>query len=378
VTTFVLVHPAWVGRWCWRKLVPLLRVHGHEVHMPTLTGLGERAHLAHPGNDLHVHITDIVNVLVYEDLHSVVLLGTSSAGMVITGVAEQAPERIGHLVYLHAFVPDDGQCLLDLVPPDRRAAMEAQVESEGDGWLLPRFDAAPWDQFVPQAWQVIDRPTWPGCWPGCAPPRSASSRRRSGSATRRPGSFPGPTSAAPAGHTPGSTDTRRPRNKPPGGGSTNSTAPTCPTSPATKNSRPCCQNVSTGDRWLINGAEFWSLARSAYGEKSDWDVPTSGLILPLGVVECAARHRSSVAVARRSNAVAGFMPRRAPDDDSLVSVTAGSAQKSAAGQDPRFSGDTADEVEFSCRSPGIGQRHRRPDAHLLKIQHDYDRAHHRS
>jgi pimeloyl-ACP methyl ester carboxylesterase len=156
VTTLVLVHPAWLGGWCWRKLVPLLRVHGHEVHTPTLTGLGERAHLAHPGIDLHVHVTDIVNVLVYEDLHGVVLLGTSSAGMVITGVAEQVPERIGHLVYLDAFVPDDGQSLLDLVPADRRAAMEAQVESEGDGWLLSRFAAAPWDQFVPQAWQVTD------------------------------------------------------------------------------------------------------------------------------------------------------------------------------------------------------------------------------
>jgi pimeloyl-ACP methyl ester carboxylesterase len=156
VTTLVLVHPAWLGGWCWRKLVPLLRVHGHEVHTPTLTGLGERAHLAHPRIDLHVHVTDIVNVLVYEDLHDVVLLGTSSAGMVITGVAEHVPERIGHLIYLDAFVPDDGQCLLDLVPADRRAAMEAQVESEGDGWLLPRFAATPWDQFIPQAWQVTN------------------------------------------------------------------------------------------------------------------------------------------------------------------------------------------------------------------------------
>lgn len=152
----VLVHPAWFGGWCWRKLVPLLRAHGHEVHTPTLTGLGERAHLAHPGIDLDVHITDIVDVLACDDLHSVVLLGNSSAGMVITGVAERVPERISQLVYLDAFVPEDGQCLLDLVPPDRRAAMQAQVDTEGGGWLLPRFAAAPWDQFVPQAWQVTD------------------------------------------------------------------------------------------------------------------------------------------------------------------------------------------------------------------------------
>jgi pimeloyl-ACP methyl ester carboxylesterase len=157
MATFVLVHPAWLGGWCWRKLVPLLRAHGHEVHTPTLTGLGERAHLAHPGIDLQVHIEDVVNMLSCEDLHGVVLLGNSSGGMVITGVAEQAPARIGQLVYLDAFVPEDGQCLLDLVPPDRRAAMEAQVETEGGGWLLPRFAAAPWDQFVAHAWQVTDR-----------------------------------------------------------------------------------------------------------------------------------------------------------------------------------------------------------------------------
>jgi pimeloyl-ACP methyl ester carboxylesterase len=156
VATFVLVHPAWLGGWCWGKLVPLLRAHGHEVHTPTLTGLGERAHLAHPGIDLQVHITDVVNMLGCEDLLDVVLLGNSSTGMVITGVSERVPERVGQLVYLDAFVPEDGQCLLDLVPPDRRAAMQAQVETEGDGWLLPRFAAAPWDQFVPQAWQVTD------------------------------------------------------------------------------------------------------------------------------------------------------------------------------------------------------------------------------
>ena len=156
MATFVLVHPAWLGGWCWRKLVPLLRAHGHEVHTPTLTGLGERAHLAHPGIDLKVHITDVVDVLAYEDLHNVVLVGSSSAGMVITGVAEQVPDRISQLVYLDAFVPDDGQCLLDLVPPDRRAAMEALAETEGDGWLLPRFASAQWDQFIPEAWQVTD------------------------------------------------------------------------------------------------------------------------------------------------------------------------------------------------------------------------------
>ena len=156
MATFMLVHPAWLGGWCWRKLAPLLREPGHQVHTPTLTGLGERAHLAHPGVDLATHIEDIVNALVFEDVDDVILVGSSSAGMVIAGVAERVPGRIARLVYLDAFVPADGQCLLDLVTTDRRPAMEALVESEGEGWLLPRFAAAPWPEFIPRAWQVTD------------------------------------------------------------------------------------------------------------------------------------------------------------------------------------------------------------------------------
>ena len=156
MSRFVLIHPAWFGGWCWRKLVPLLEAEGHEVHTPTLTGLGERAHLAHRGVDLHTHITDIVEVLEFEDLHEVVLGGNSSAGMVITGVAERVPDRIAELVYIDAFVPEHGQCLIDLVPPDRRAAMEVLVETEGDGWLLPRFAPPPWEQFVQRSWEVTD------------------------------------------------------------------------------------------------------------------------------------------------------------------------------------------------------------------------------
>src|SRR5688572_5168403 len=106
----VLVHPSWLGGWSWRKLVPFLAGAGHEVHTPTLTGLGERAHLASHDVDLGTHIADVVNTLVYRDLTDVVLVGNSSAGMVITGVAEEVPERIAELVYLDAFVPSDGQC----------------------------------------------------------------------------------------------------------------------------------------------------------------------------------------------------------------------------------------------------------------------------
>jgi pimeloyl-ACP methyl ester carboxylesterase len=124
--------------------------------VPTLTGLGERAHLANPDVSLKTHIDDIVNVLVFEDLDAVTLVANSSGGTVITGVAEQAPERLERVVYLDAFVPADGQSTSDLVAPDRWATMDQLVQSEGDGWLLPRFSPAPWEPFVRDAWQVTD------------------------------------------------------------------------------------------------------------------------------------------------------------------------------------------------------------------------------
>lgn len=156
MATFVLVHPAWFGGWCWRKLIPLLRTQGHTVHTPTLTGLGERAHLANRGVGLETHVGDVVNVLGFEDLHDVILVGNSSAGAVITAVAGRAPERIHQLVYLDAFVATDGQSLVDLIPLDRRHAMQQLVEQEGDGWLLPRFAPPPWEKFVPETWQITD------------------------------------------------------------------------------------------------------------------------------------------------------------------------------------------------------------------------------
>ena len=121
--TFVLVHGAWHGGWCWRFVRDLLEKSGHRVHAPSLTGLGERKHLARPDIDLDTHIADIVSLLEMEDLSDVVLVGHSYGGMVITGVADRAPERIGRLVYLDAFVPEDGKCTLDYVVPERAARM---------------------------------------------------------------------------------------------------------------------------------------------------------------------------------------------------------------------------------------------------------------
>src|SRR3954466_2877755 len=126
--TFVLVHGAWHGGWCWRKLTPLLRAAGHQVFTPTLTGLGDRAHLLSADVDLTTHIKDIAAVLEYEDLRDVVLVGHSYAGMVIAGVAEKAGARLAQLVYLDAFLPEDGKSVKDYagVPPTR-----------ADGWRMP-------------------------------------------------------------------------------------------------------------------------------------------------------------------------------------------------------------------------------------------------
>ena len=135
-TTFVLVHGAWHGGWSWKKLAPLLREAGHEVFTPTLTGLGERRHLATAATTLDTHIQDVIGVLEYEDLRDVVLVGHSYAGMVITGVMDKAAERLAQVVYLDAFLPDDGKSLNDYVPAFV-AGYEESVRTTGDGWRLP-------------------------------------------------------------------------------------------------------------------------------------------------------------------------------------------------------------------------------------------------
>jgi pimeloyl-ACP methyl ester carboxylesterase len=109
MATFVLVHGAWAGAWVWKKIIPLLRTAGHDVHATTATGLGDRVHLAGPAVDLDTHITDVVNLLEFEELAEVTLVGWSYGGMIITGVAERVPERLAGLVYLDASVPADGE-----------------------------------------------------------------------------------------------------------------------------------------------------------------------------------------------------------------------------------------------------------------------------
>jgi pimeloyl-ACP methyl ester carboxylesterase len=139
IDKFVLVHGAWHGGWCWAKVARLLRDAGHEVYTPTLTGLGERAHLARPEVDLELHIQDLVAMLEAEELRGVTLVGHSYAGLVITGAAARVSAgRIGQLVYLDAFVPAAGKSLLDYAG-DRAAVMREAVQTHGEGWKLPSF-----------------------------------------------------------------------------------------------------------------------------------------------------------------------------------------------------------------------------------------------
>jgi pimeloyl-ACP methyl ester carboxylesterase len=129
MATFVLVHGAWHGGWCYAQVARLLRGAGHEVYTPTHTGVGERSHLADFHITLSTHIRDVVNVIEYENLSDVILCGHSYGGMVITGVAAAVGERIRTLFYLDAFVPEDGQSLFDLVPADTRDEFLRLVKS---------------------------------------------------------------------------------------------------------------------------------------------------------------------------------------------------------------------------------------------------------
>jgi pimeloyl-ACP methyl ester carboxylesterase len=142
MATFVLVHGAWHGGWCWQRVTRLLRARGHEAYAPTLTGLGERSHLIGRQVDLETHIADVLGVLRWEDLREVVLCGHSYGGMVVTGVADRAAERVAALVYLDAFVPADGQCVLDFMPPERIEQYRRGAAEHGEGYLIPPLSAA--------------------------------------------------------------------------------------------------------------------------------------------------------------------------------------------------------------------------------------------
>jgi pimeloyl-ACP methyl ester carboxylesterase len=133
--TFLVCHGAWGGGWSWKKMHPLMQAAGHRLVTPTYTGLGERAHLASPAVDLETHIQDLLNVIHFEDLQDIVLVGHSYGGMVATGVADRARDRIEQLIYLDAFVPRNGQSLFDLNGPAVNS-MRASAKG-GEGWRVP-------------------------------------------------------------------------------------------------------------------------------------------------------------------------------------------------------------------------------------------------
>ena len=136
---FVLIHGGIQGGWVWKRVIPLLRAAGHDVYAPTLTGCGERAHLLTRAIGLETHIQDVVNVLEYEDLHDVMLVGHSYGGQVITGVADLMRHRLAHLIYLDACVPQPGQSCLNQWTDDA-TAMDEHVQKHGDGWMFMPMD----------------------------------------------------------------------------------------------------------------------------------------------------------------------------------------------------------------------------------------------
>jgi pimeloyl-ACP methyl ester carboxylesterase len=136
-TTVVLVHGSWHGGWCWRRVADQLERRGNKVYTPTLTGLGERSHLMSAMITLDTHITDVVNVIKWEGLENVVLVGHSYAGFVISGVAERALPSLGSIVFLDAFLPENGQRVVDSSPPDLRATSFAAAAKNEVGRPVP-------------------------------------------------------------------------------------------------------------------------------------------------------------------------------------------------------------------------------------------------
>jgi pimeloyl-ACP methyl ester carboxylesterase len=166
---YVLVHGGGHGGWCYQPLARLLRSAGHVVYAPSLTGLGEREHLFRCDVDLECHITDIVKLLHFEDLRDVILVGHSYGGMVITGAADRAADRVGHLVYLDAATPANGQSLVDvagammaaaradsriidgvemcLYPTDDTLAYYGVFDPDRLEWMKARLTPHPWKCF---------------------------------------------------------------------------------------------------------------------------------------------------------------------------------------------------------------------------------------
>ena len=172
MATYVLVHGGGHGGWCYQRVARLLRAEGHEVHAPSLTGLGDRSHLLGPHVDLALHARDVAALLFYEDLRDVILVGHSYGGMVITGAADLAADRVGRLVFLDAANPVNGQSLLDVAGPiiemvrplgEVRAGVELVLLPAPDAGLLYGVedpDDLAWmaERLTPHPWQCFEQP----------------------------------------------------------------------------------------------------------------------------------------------------------------------------------------------------------------------------
>ena len=170
MVTYVLVHGSCHGGWCWKKLTPLLRKNGHNVYTPTLTGLGERSHLVNKNVGLDTHILDIVQLLEYEDLDEVVLVGHSYGGLVIGGVTEIVSHRVRRLVFLDAYIPQDNKSAFDIIPGLEAIYKERRLKEDGKGWLVESYTPEEFDvtdpddikwmspRLSPMPWHTHDQP----------------------------------------------------------------------------------------------------------------------------------------------------------------------------------------------------------------------------
>jgi pimeloyl-ACP methyl ester carboxylesterase len=141
---FVLIHGGRHGGWAWRDVAARLRRLGHDVYTPTLTGLGERAHLLRPDIGLDTHIEDVVGVFEFEDLHDTVLVAHSYGGMPVAGAMERIADRVRSVVWLDAHKPKAGESVFDLIGPERAERMTAMAAADGEGWFIPTSDASWW------------------------------------------------------------------------------------------------------------------------------------------------------------------------------------------------------------------------------------------
>lgn len=137
MAVYVLIHGAWHGGWCWKRVARLLRAQGHEVYAPSLTGSGERKHLLSPTIGMDTYVQDVVNLIEYEELNDVVLAGHSAAGAVVAKAAEAVHSRLKRLVYVDAAVVPSGKSMFDVFPPQWTEGMRTSARTHGEGWYMP-------------------------------------------------------------------------------------------------------------------------------------------------------------------------------------------------------------------------------------------------